>query len=213
MHLSLPLYDRETNAAQLCRQPAYICCVFSRSARVPSRCACESLPTHSHLFYPTSFLPQLIFLPAVGGRVDESYETVSVDCIYMYMAMGRLRPKEGLISMKDLQVTTRVPPEAACDSRRAHTHISSRLSQALLHVLAARRVFVPKRNRPYRGAQSVSRGSLRLTQTNRIVGHRELLMLVFLPVFHLGPRKCRMPCTQKCSRPQIQPLSYLVKTT
>ncbi|CAM9131416.1 unnamed protein product [Hapterophycus canaliculatus] len=34
---------------------------------------------------------------------DESLETVSVDRIYMYMAMGRLRPKDGLISMKDLQ--------------------------------------------------------------------------------------------------------------
>ncbi|CAM9692226.1 unnamed protein product [Scytosiphon promiscuus] len=34
---------------------------------------------------------------------DESLETVSVDRIYMYVAMGRLRPKDGLISMKDLQ--------------------------------------------------------------------------------------------------------------
>lgn len=38
------------------------------------------------------------------NRADESFETVSVDRIYIYMAMGRLRPKEGLISMKDLQV-------------------------------------------------------------------------------------------------------------
>lgn len=29
---------------------------------------------------------------------------MSVDRIYIYMAMGRLRPKDGLISMKDLQV-------------------------------------------------------------------------------------------------------------
>ena len=41
-----------------------------------------------------------------GGvrRADESFETVSVDRIYIYMAMGRLRPRDGLISMKDLQV-------------------------------------------------------------------------------------------------------------
>ena len=37
-------------------------------------------------------------------RADESFETVSVDRLYMYHAMGRLRPKDGLISMKDLQV-------------------------------------------------------------------------------------------------------------
>lgn len=37
-------------------------------------------------------------------RVDESFETVSVDRLYMFLAMGRLRPKDGLISMKDLQV-------------------------------------------------------------------------------------------------------------
>lgn len=35
--------------------------------------------------------------------VDESFETVSVDRLYMFLAMGRLRPKDGLISMKDLQ--------------------------------------------------------------------------------------------------------------
>ncbi|CAN0071253.1 unnamed protein product [Ectocarpus sp. 6 AP-2014] len=35
---------------------------------------------------------------------DESFETVSVDRIYMYIAMGRLRPNDAcLISMKDLQ--------------------------------------------------------------------------------------------------------------
>lgn len=38
------------------------------------------------------------------GRADESFETVSVDRIYIYVAMGRLRPQDGLISMKDLQV-------------------------------------------------------------------------------------------------------------
>lgn len=49
-----------------------------------------------------------IALYSAGGvrRADESFETVSVDHIYIYMAMGRLRPKDGLISMKDLQVCT-----------------------------------------------------------------------------------------------------------
>lgn len=38
------------------------------------------------------------------NRADESLETVSVDRIGIYMAMGRLRAKEGLITMKDLEV-------------------------------------------------------------------------------------------------------------
>lgn len=38
------------------------------------------------------------------GRADESFETLSVDKIAMFVAMGRLHVKDGLITMKDLQV-------------------------------------------------------------------------------------------------------------
>jgi len=50
-------------------------------------------------------------------RADESFETVSVDRIYIYLAMGRLRPRDGLISMKDLQV--RWVPGSPPNSSRA----------------------------------------------------------------------------------------------
>lgn len=39
---------------------------------------------------------------------------MSVDRIYIYMAMGRLRPKDGLISMKDLQVLARGHRSSGC---------------------------------------------------------------------------------------------------
>lgn len=64
----------------------------------------------------------LCLLTGGARRADDSFETVSVDRIYIYLAMGRLRPKDGLISMKDLQVRwiPGSPPTGASSQRYGH---------------------------------------------------------------------------------------------
>lgn len=64
-----------------------------------------SLNAHLHRFVCNAHVHASLSVGSGGvRRADESFETVSVDRIYIYMAMGRLRPRDGLISMKDLQV-------------------------------------------------------------------------------------------------------------